>query len=71
MYIPFLIEPPFVVVWLPLGVVVVGVGGLLGPIKDNFAGSNNGFFDGGGWPPDGVGEGDDDTELGGDFFGVF
>ena len=65
--IPF--EPVPFVFWLPLGV-VVGVGGLLGPIKDNFAGSNNGFFDGG-WPLDGVGEGDDDTELGGDFFGVF
>ena len=52
---------------LPLGV----VGGLLGPIKENFAGSNNGFFAGDG-PIDGVGEGDDDdTELGGDFFGVF
>ena len=62
--IPFLIELPLV---LPLGDVV---GGLLGPIKDNFAGSNNVFFDGGG-PTDGVGEGEDDTELGGDFFGVF
>ena len=59
---------PFV--W-PLDVVIVGVDcGLLGPIKDNFAGSNNVFFDGGGPPLDVFGEGDNDTELGGDFFGV-
>ena len=54
---------PFV---LPFGV----VGGLLGPIKDNFDGSNNGFFAGDGPEIDGVGEGDDD-DTGGDFFGVF
>ena len=52
---------------LPLGVVGFG---LLGPIKDNFAGSNNGFFAGDGPEIDGVGEGDDD-DTGGDFFGVF
>ena len=62
--IPFLIDP-FV---LPLGVVGPWLG-RLGPINDNFAGSNNGFFAGDG-PIDGVGEGDDD-DTGGDFFGVF
>ena len=53
---------------LPLGVVGPWLG-RLGPINDNFAGSNNGFFAGDG-PIDGVGEGDDD-DTGGDFFGVF
>ena len=53
---------------LPLGVVGPWLG-RLGPINDNFAGSNNGFFAGDG-PIDGVGDGDDD-DTGGDFFGVF
>ena len=54
---------------LPLGVVGPWLG-RLGPIKDNFAGSNNGFFARDGPEIDGVGEGDDD-DTGGDFFGVF